>query len=156
MSTTPVELKTETEKVRLLQAFAEGPIAMLDAVQDIVAARVADAWDAGMEYGVGEFGKPLFDSDYARNPYRATEDQAAMAISAEAEEPMPPAWTDAFESVDATRAHVDELERAIDRVRNLHSQDTSLLESGKWCPGCGQAAPCSTVRALAEPKEGGR
>lgn len=44
--------------------------------------------------------------------------------------------------------HVAELEAAIDRVRRLHSQDDGYLAPGKWCPGCGEVAPCSTVRAL--------
>lgn len=51
---------------------------------------------------------------------------------------------------EATRLaeHVAELEPALDRVRRLHSQDDSLLEPGKWCPGCGHEEPCPTIRAL--------
>ena len=45
----PVELLTESEKVPLLQAYTEGPIAMLDAVTAIVAAREITAEQAGRE-----------------------------------------------------------------------------------------------------------
>ena len=45
-------------------------------------------------------------------------------------------------------AHIAELEAVVDRVRHLHSQDDSLLEPGRWCPGCGYEVPCPTIRAL--------
>jgi len=47
-----------------------------------------------------------------------------------------------------TDDHAVELEAAIERVRQLHSQDTSLLQEGAWCPGCGETVPCPTIRAL--------
>lgn len=45
------------------------------------------------------------------------------------------------------RERVDELEAAVDRVRRLHGQ-YGPLAPGRWCPGCGEDTPCSTVRAL--------
>lgn len=45
--------------------------------------------------------------------------------------------------------HRDELAAAVDRVRRLHSQHSDIgLADGKWCPGCGEVAPCPTIRAL--------
>lgn len=77
-----VELKTETEKVRLLQAYAEGPIAFLCAVQDIVTARMADAWDEGFTSGFYDplGGSSAHDASEStrKNPYQA--EQAAAAL----------------------------------------------------------------------------
>lgn len=49
---------------------------------------------------------------------------------------------------DRLTTQVAELEPAVDRVRRLHSQDTSVLAAGEWCPGCGHEEPCPTTRAL--------
>lgn len=45
-------------------------------------------------------------------------------------------------------AHRDELEAAVDRVRQLHDQDESVLARGQWCPADGEPEPCKTTRAL--------
>lgn len=60
------------------------------------------------------------------------------------------ALPDRAESAAAVASAVvrSELEPPIDRVRALHTQDTSLLEEGRWCPADGQEVPCSTIRAL--------
>ncbi len=46
------------------------------------------------------------------------------------------------------RRWAEELEAAVDRVRHLHSQNSTILAPGKWCPGCGYEVPCPTIRAL--------
>lgn len=55
----------------------------------------------------------------------------------------------AAETAERLKAERDEAHAALDRVRRLHSQDTSLLLPGEWCPACGDAMPCSTIRAMA-------
>ena len=69
---------------------------------------------------------------------------------------MPPGTritgTLAAETAERLKAERDEAHAALDRVRSLHSQDTSLLLPGGWCPACGDPAPCSTIRALKGPR----
>lgn len=60
----------------------------------------------------------------------------------------------AADTAECLKAERDEAHAAIDRVQSLHSQDTSLLLPGEWCPACGDVVPCSTIRALKEPAGG--
>lgn len=47
------------------------------------------------------------------------------------------------------QADAQELEAAIDRIRQVHDQEQpGLLAPGRWCPGCGETIPCKTIRAL--------
>lgn len=80
---------------------------------------------------------------------------AGPVFSRSAEDDDPPpgpvrpvGFTTETDATPARDPHVVELEAAIDRVRALHSQDTSVLEAGRWCLGCGEETPCPTIRAL--------
>lgn len=47
------------------------------------------------------------------------------------------------------KAERDAALAAVDRVRRLHGQYSSIgLAPGEWCPGCGHPEPCPTIRAL--------